>query len=91
MKFNEYLDSLLGKSESKKLKEALKWHGVTIVVTGEAPASGKTELVKILRNNGYRALDSYETYVVNLDKTLSGLVPNISDSIEPQRKKCLKH
>ncbi len=76
---NDYLSKLLNEKQKNELVEALSV-GKTIVVTGEY-CSGKTTLVKVLKERGYNALEDFEIHEVKLTKPLSSITPNKKDTV----------
>lgn len=80
MNFDEYLTSLLGKEEARKLKFALEC-GKTIIVTGEQGPTGKSVLEKVLNQKGYHAIEGFHTYTVELNKPIENMIPNFEKKI----------
>lgn len=82
MKFNEYLESLLSKSQImkiKSLKERCSSKKI-IVITGKN-CSGKSTLKKVLRKKGYHVFEDYEVEYISLDEPLKNMIPNLGDYI----------
>lgn len=79
MRFEEYLESLLGKKQKKKLLDALK-EDKTVVVSGDQQ-TGKTTLVSVLQKQGYKAVEDFDTHEVHLSEPLNRKVQNMKDTI----------
>jgi len=71
IKFDEYVENLLGKERKKELISALE-QKKAIVITGPKGATGKTALAVILRDRGYTVFESgfNNMHEVHLDKPL---------------------
>lgn len=81
MKFDDYLESLLGKREKNKLKKALK-AGVLIVIDGPHGATGKTTLFRVLQERGYNVVEKeLHTHEVCLTKPLKECIPSFERSV----------
>lgn len=80
MNLNEYLKSLLSDKKLKEVRAALK-SGKTIIVSGKQGPTGKSTLVDVLRGNGYNAVEKFQTYDIELDKTIKNITPNFRNEI----------
>ena len=87
MRFKEYLESLLGKKQQKKLMDALK-QDKTVIVSGEQQ-TGKTTLVAVLQQQGYKAVEDFDTYEVHLLEPLNHRTPNMKDTIFKKEVKAM--
>lgn len=75
----EYLYSLLGKSESQKLEKALKTKKI-VLIKGDN-GTGKTTLANVLNKFGYHAVEDFEIYEITLQKPLNSMIPNMKEVI----------
>ena len=74
MTLKEYLTERLGKTQADTVLRRAKT-GETIVFSGP-PATGKTTMVRLLREAGYKALDTHEAYLATVDKPLKEVTPH---------------
>ncbi len=72
MPFREYLISMLGKKKANEILKMTKWekeHRI-IVVSGRQGPTGKSVLVRVLRNQGYKAMELSDHVLVELNEEL---------------------
>ncbi len=80
IKFEKYLSDLLGEKEKAKLMQRIR-NGDLILVSGPN-CSGKTTLVRLLREHGYSAVEDSRVFELKLTEKLNVMIPDIRDTVE---------
>ena len=85
-KFDKYLTELLGVEEKELLDKALDENKV-IIISG-VQQSGKTTLMRTLREFGYTAVEGFDTYEIKLTNPLKYKIVDYDPMLVQEKKSC---
>ena len=84
MKFDDYLNMVLGKKKARELKQHKRAEKDFIVVAGPQGPTGKSTLCRVLEKHGYHVVEGYRVYTVELNKMLKDeeMIQGLSSQVE---------